>query len=140
MVPMIRRFRNWDEPLDLMRRNWDPWFEQMFPESDRVSGYPVDIREEDGNIEVEAEMPGFDKEDIDIDVEDDMLHIRAERKEEKKKGKAHLKERRYSSMERRFRLPAPVNASKVQAKLDSGVLYLTLPETESPKTKRIEIQ
>ena len=140
MVPVIRRFRNWDDPLDLIRQDWDQWYNQMFPERNWIPGYPVDIREMDGNIEVEAEMPGFKREDIHVDVENDMLHIRAERKEKEKKGKEHLTERRFSRVDRFFRLPSGVDASKVSARLEDGVLFLSLPKVESASMKHIEIK
>ncbi len=87
MLPVMRRLGDADEPLGLLRRGWDRWFDRMFPESEWVSGYPVNIREVDGKVEVEAEMPGFKKEDIEVNVEDDILHIRAERKEHEKKAR-----------------------------------------------------
>ncbi len=140
MLPVMRRFGDAGEPMGLLRRDWDRWFDRMLPEEEWLSGYPVNIREVDGKVEVEAEMPGFKKEDIEVHVEDDILHIRAERKEHEKKGKEHLHERRYSKVERHLRLPAAVDATHVKAKLNEGVLYLAMPEKESSKLKQIDIQ
>ncbi|MBN2105158.1 Hsp20/alpha crystallin family protein [bacterium] len=142
MLPMIRRFRDWNDPLELTKYDydWDRWLNRIFPERTGITGYPVDIREKDGNVEVEAEMPGFQKEDIQVDVEDDALHIHAERKEQEKKGKEHLTERRYSRVERHFRLPASVDADNVNANLKDGVLFMTLPKTKASKVKHIEIK
>ena len=120
MLPVIRRFRNWDNPLDLIRQDWDQWVDQMFPDRNWI--------------------PGFRREDIHVDVENDMLHIRAERKEKEKKGKEHLTERRFSRVDRFFRLPSGVDASKVSARLEDGVLFLSLPKVESASMKHIEIK
>ena len=101
---------------------------------------PVDVREEEGTLIVDAEVPGFKRDEIEVSIENGMLHIVAERKPEEHKGTRHLTERRYTRVERAFTLPAEVDESKVQAKLDNGVLHLEMPEVEEKKARRIEVK
>jgi HSP20 family protein len=122
------------------RSEWDAWNRWLFENRMPARAYPVCIREADGRIEVEAEMPGFRKEDIHVNVEKDVLHIEAERGEENKKGKEHINERRFTRVERHLRLPAAVDPSGVKARLNDGVLYLAIPEIAPPDRKRIEIK
>src|SRR5690606_11818256 len=105
--------------------------------------YAVDVREDADHIYVEAELPGFRKEDVDITLENQTLTITAERKEEKddqKKGDLLLHERRYSRFERSFTLPPTVDESKCDAKLADGVLTITLDKREESKPRKISVQ
>ena len=130
-------------------------FEQMFDrffrpnlpypwEEEQVTGnYPVDIREVDDRIVVDAEMPGFRRDDIDISLEDGVLRIAAERRpgeEKEKKGTEHLRERRFTRVERAFTLPAHVEEEKVEARLEEGVLHLEMPKAGESKPRRIKIK
>jgi HSP20 family protein len=113
----------------------------LMPETEGVGvGYPVDIHEDDDNVYVEAEMPGFSRDDIDARVEGDMLQIDAERKEEQRETKEVHRERRYARVARRLPLPSAVDESKVEAKYEDGVLRLTLPKTEGSRSRRIEVK
>jgi len=103
--------------------------------------YPVDVRETNDHVIVEAEMPGFRKEDIDITLEKNVLTIQATRQtEEKREGQAHLTERRYNRIARSFSLPVAVDENHVDAKLDDGVLTLTLNKREEVKPRKITVQ
>jgi HSP20 family protein len=143
MLPQVRRRRSW-EPYDLFPRTFDRFFRRFWEEPsselDVFGDYPVDIREEDHKIFVEAEMPGFAKDEINVDIDNDFLRITAERKTEDNKGTKHLTERRYTRYERAFNLPAPVDESKVDAKLDNGVLKLTMHQTGEKTRRRIQIK
>ena len=144
MLPLaIRRRRRWDEPFapmerffDRMLRDWPP----TMPEGDLTAAYPVDIREDNGKLVVDAEMPGFKRDEVDVSIDNGVLTITAERKAPETKGKPHLNERRYTRVERSFTLPTPVNESKIQASLKEGALHLELPYTEAHKPKRIEVK
>ena len=111
---------------------------------DGTATYPVDIREDDGRVLVDAELPGFDKDEVDVNLEQGILNITAEHKEEKQrqkeKGQPYLNERRYRRVERSFTLPAAVDESNVEAKLDNGVLHLELQKTEKPGARKIEVK
>jgi len=89
---------------------------------------------------VDAEMPGFRKEDIDITLEDGVLTIHGDRKDEKKEGRTTLHvERRWSRFERSFTLPTAVNENSVKASLEDGVLRITLDKREEVKSRKIQI-
>jgi HSP20 family protein len=101
----------------------------------------MDVIENDDNMVVKAELPGFKPENVDVRVEGNLLTIRGEYHEEseKKEGQYHLKERRQSSFSRSIPLPVGVDADKARAEFEHGVLTLTLPKTEDAKPRRITV-
>lgn len=107
----------------------------------RLAPYGVDVREDGDHIYVEAELPGFKKDDVDITLENQTLTIAAERREEKepKKGDLLLNERRYSRFLRSFTLPPTVDEKSVNAKLLDGVLTVTLNKREETKPRKIQV-
>jgi HSP20 family protein len=104
----------------------------------------MDITENDKEIVVTAEMPGLERKDIDISIDDDVLTIRGEKKveEEKKDEKQnfHVTERAYGVFFRAIQLPNGVDPSKVQASMQNGVLKVTIPKPASSQAKKIEVQ
>jgi len=100
-----------------------------------------EVSETDDEIRVKAELPGMDEKDIEISLDENVLTIRAERKDEheEKKRKYQVSEMSYGSIQRSFPLDAPVDRDKVKAKLKRGVLMLTLPKTEQAKSERKKI-
>jgi HSP20 family protein len=107
----------------------------------RLAPYGVDIREDQDHFYVEAELPGFKKEEVDITLEDQTLTISAERRSESKdkKGDVLLNERRYSRFLRSFTLPPTVDEQTVNAKLADGVLTITLNKREETKPRKITV-
>ena len=106
----------------------------------RWAPYAVDVREDADHIYVDAELPGFRKEEIDLTLENQTLTIAAERKEEKKQeGEYLLNERRYQRFLRSFTLPPTVDDRKVDAKLADGVLHITLNKREETKPRKISV-
>lgn len=95
----------------------------------------VNVVERDDLFQVELAVPGLSKEDFNITVEDDMLTISAQKKEEKEaqEGNYTKREFNYSSFSRSFRLPDICNSSKIQAGYNNGVLNLTIPKKEEAK-------
>lgn len=140
MLPTQLSRHLWDDPTETMRKELSRWFGGGFNEADWVAKYPVDIRETEDAYIVEAEMPGFTKDQISISLENGTLAISAERKSEQQKGEQHLKERRYTKVARSFTLPTRVDESRVDAKLENGVLHLTLPKSEEVKPRKIAIK
>ncbi len=116
------------------------WSDLAATAEDLTGAYPVDIREEDGTLVVDAEMPGFNREYVNVNIENGVLSITAERTPEETAGSSHLSERRYTRVDRRFTLPTAVDESKVEAKLDNGVLHMEIPKTEESKAKQIEVK
>ncbi len=105
--------------------------------------FPVDIIEDEDELVVTAEMPGFEREDIDITVTERTLWVEAQNEEqmEEEADQYHRKERRATNMKRSIRLPTPVLTEEASAALHNGVLTLTLPKAHSDEdSHRIEIQ
>jgi HSP20 family protein len=139
---------------------WDPWreMESLFDRYTRAMGWPrghthelvaggdwsprVDITETDSSYEIVAEIPGVRKKDVKVTVDNGVLTVSGERKQEKeeKDKKLHRVERYYGSFCRSFALPDNVNSSNVKATFDGGVLNLTLPKTEQSQPKAIEVK
>lgn len=102
----------------------------------------VDISETDGEYQIKAEIPDVKKEDVKVTLEDGVLTIQGERKQEKEeKGKKyHRVERSYGSFVRSFGLPDVIDEEKVKAEFKDGVLNLHLPKSEKAKPKAIEVK
>ena len=96
-----------------------------------ISAPVVDVAQHDKDYEVTAELPGLDAADIDVKFTHDMLTISAKRRKRRKKKKKdyYLSERKYGSFQRSFRLPDGIDADKIEAKFDKGVLKVALPKT-----------
>lgn len=108
-----------------------------------LAPYAVDVHEDADRFHVEAELPGFGDKDVDITLEDGVLSIRAERKEETKhEGKdrqpLHI-ERRWTTFQRSFTLPTAVNENTVKAELTDGILKITMDKREETKPRKIQV-
>lgn len=130
-----------------MQREFDTMLNRFFnPESNggTITPYGVDIREDADHFYVEAELPGFKKDDVNVTLENQTLTILAERnidamQGDQSKGELLLQERRYGRYQRSFKLPPTVNESKVEAKLADGVLTITLTKREEVKPRKIAV-
>jgi HSP20 family protein len=102
----------------------------------------VDITEDDQEYIVKAEIPEMKKENIKINVQDNVLSISGERKYEKeeKDKKYHRVERAYGSFIRSFTVPEDADGSKINAEYKDGVLKVHLPKSEKAKPKAIEVK
>jgi len=102
---------------------------------------PVDIFEKGDELVIRAEVPGLDKKEIDISVEDNRLVIQGERQREQEfsEDNAYRLERSFGSFVRSFMLPKTVDATKIAATYINGVLEITLPKAEAAKPRRVEI-
>lgn len=142
---------------------WDPWrdfgslqerINKMFDDTMRsvapgdeelVTGAwspAVDIHETDDTFVVSADLPGLNKEDIHINVEDNTLTIKGEKKfEEKVPRDRYIRvERTYGTFVRSFSLPQNVDSTKIKATFRDGILDLTLPKREEAKPKRVAVE
>ena len=109
------------------------------------TGFPqmdVDIAETDTAYTIHADLPGLKKEDIKVSVEDGVLSITGEKKQEteKKQDRYYLVERRYGQFSRSFSLPANVTGKDIDAKYKNGVLEVVLKKSEESKPKQIEVK
>lgn len=147
-----RSAKEWDQfsgMVDMRNRIgrlFDEYFNQ-FPvpreESlERTWAPAVDIYEEKDNINVKAELPGMKKEDLSIDIKNNVLTLGGERKNEKetRKENFHRIERSYGKFSRSFTLPDSVKVDKVKANYKDGILEISLPKAEEAKTKAIPIK
>ena len=102
---------------------------------------PVDLSQADGQIKVRASLPGFKPEDIDVQMHEGVLSIKAghDEDEETSDERFYRRERAGGSVSRRIALPGVVRDAEVDAQLEDGVLTLTLPLPEQPQPKQIEI-
>ena len=103
---------------------------------------PVDISQTDSDIIVRASMPGFDKDDIDVQIHNGVLSIVAKHEEETetKEERYYRRERRVGSMSRRVALPGVVDEAEADAELKNGVLTLTIPLPKVAKPKQIKVK
>lgn len=102
----------------------------------------LDVSEDDGNIYVEVDMPGMDKNDVKVVVEGGVLKISAKKetsKDEKKKG-YHISERYRGSLYREVALSTSVDDKRIDANLKNGLLTVTLPKREEMKGKEVEVK
>ena len=102
----------------------------------------IDVTEDEKAFAVKADIPGVKKEDIQVEVDDDLVSIRAEvkqEKEEKKGEKVVYSERSYGMASRSFTLPTAVDEKGAKAEYKDGVLSLTLPKKGNGSGKRISI-
>jgi len=139
---------------------WDPWREidDMFHRYTRAVGLPrtgsqaslepgewtpqVDIAETDKEFVIKAEIPEVKKEDVKVTVENGILTIRGDRKQEtEEKGKKfHRVERHYGSFTRSFTLPENVDAANIKASFKDGMLGLQIRKTAEAKPKSIDVK
>jgi HSP20 family protein len=100
----------------------------------------VDIEEQDDTYVLEAELPGVKREDVNIEVVGNELAITGEIKERERKGALRKRTRRTGQFEYRVRLPEQVDSTKIDAKLDQGVLTVRVPKAERAQRRKIEIK
>lgn len=102
----------------------------------------MDISETDKAIEIMAELPGLEKKDVELNVADNLLTIRGEKKNEReeKNKDYHLVERSYGSFSRSVELPAGVKVEDISAEIANGVLTVTVQKPAPKQTKQIEIK
>jgi len=102
---------------------------------------PVDVYEDEHNVTLKIEVPGIDEKDIDVRIENNVLTVHGERKFEKEEKEENFRrvERQYGSFIRTFTLPTTVDAEKVSAHYDKGILKVALPKKAEAKPKQIKV-
>lgn len=148
MKRTVRKFKRWD-PYDEIRKTQEhltQLFEEYMPMKEwkgrKVFMPPVDITEECDNLVVTTNLPGINKEDIKLDLKGDMLEISARDGGERETGKEGYirRERLYTRFYRAIHLPTRVKEEGI-AKMENGVLTITLPKIKSKKSeKKIKIE
>jgi HSP20 family protein len=101
----------------------------------------TDIVENDDGLKMVVELPGLRPEDVKITLENWVLTVRGEKKQEKEeKGRVHRFERSYGAFERSFSLPTTLNPDKVAARFENGVLTIEIPKAEQAKPREIPVK
>ncbi len=138
LVPFFRPLTTFDVLDSLAGEIWDSW--RPFSWEDRLLP-GTDMFEEKGHLVMKTELPGIDKKDLEIILEGDTLTVKAEKKEEGKKGAAHKNgERHYEQYFHTVTLPYPVKEEGVTAKFEKGILEVRLPKGEEIKPRKIEVK
>jgi len=129
-----------------MNRAFDGFFRSDAGDQESFSSrswYPnIDVVENDDAYEVRAELPGLEKEDVKISLNNNVLTLRGEKKNEaeKKGANYHRIERSFGGFERSFTLPGSVKSEAIEAKFADGVLSVVIPKLEESKPKMIDIR
>ncbi len=135
-------------PLNHLRDEMDRLVTEFFPPVARAASVlvngrsfpPVNVWEEGDYLLAEAELPGLKSENIDIAVVGNELTIKGERPPVENKDETfHRRERGEGAFTRVIHLPVEVDAEKVTAKLENGVLLITLPKAEAAKPRKIQV-
>jgi HSP20 family protein len=128
---------------DMLKKMWYGFpFHNLEEDMDIGWSPRLDVSETDNGLEIVADLPGMDKKDINVSLEENLLTIKGEKKEEKESKDKHYHtiERRSGSFYRAIRLPVEVEKDKVEAAFKDGVLTLRLPKTKESKKKVAQIE
>ncbi len=131
---------------DFFPRGWmQPFFRRGWPdlESPFGSKFPkVDVIDRDNDLLVRAELPGINKDDLEVSLSDNLLSIRAKahHETEEEKGHYHRREISRGEFQRSLRLPANVEGDKTTASFKDGILELTIPKTAGSKRLNIKVE
>lgn len=132
----------WMENWSPMSRLMEDFFQESRSGDVMVWGPNVDVVETTEGFEIHAELPGVRQEDVKITLDNNVLTLSGEKKQETKEDKDNVLrvERSYGRFERSFSLPATIKADAVRASFEDGVLRITLPKAEEAKARQIPIQ
>lgn len=129
-----------------LRREIDRVFEDAYGGNTTRAGWTpsANVREGKDSVLLEMELPGISPDEVDISIENDMLTVRGEKREERQEGEEEgryfLVERSYGTFSRSFSLPPGVDADQVSAKFDNGLLTIRIPQGALPQPRRIQIE
>ena len=142
-----KRDESYHSEIDAFRRSISNLFDDFFTikpstlfETEWMPS--VDVHEDAKGIYVKAEMPGMDEKNIDVNIENNYLTIKGEKKEEreeKRDKRTIVTERKFGSFERTIRLPDGIQADKVKADFKNGVLAINIPKEKVEEPKKVKI-
>ena len=147
--------RSASNPFSALQQEVDRLFDGFsrgfagFPSLPSLPSFPsrelwpsMDVSETDKEIEITTELPGLEEKDIQLNVSDNVLTVRGEKKNEREETKKdyHLVERNYGSFTRSVQLPDGVNADNIKAVMSKGVLKVSVPKPAPAQTKKIDIK
>jgi HSP20 family protein len=141
---VLSMFDDMERMFDRYLRGMGPsWLPRVrWPEEFEGAYFDADIYEEGKNIVLKAELPGISKDELDIDITEDVITVSGEKKKEEKiEKKDYFRlERNYGSFSRSFRLPTGIKADAAKATFKDGVLKIVAPRKESGKKVKISIE
>jgi HSP20 family protein len=129
-------------PVFGLRREIDRLFDDTFVRDGSSWSPAVDIKETEGEITLDLELPGIKPEDVELTAENGVLTVRGEKKSERKEGEEnryHVVERTYGSFLRTFQLPQGIDEDQINAGFEHGILSIRIPKAALPQPKRIQI-
>ena len=136
------------DPFMSLQRSMNRLFDDMFRtgmpaaisqgEEHGIIMPQMNVSETENEVRITAELPGVSEKDVDITLDDDMLTIRGEKRMEKKEDKEnyHFVERSFGEFRRTLRVPHSINPDQVQARVENGVLTVTLPKNQGQEKMR----
>jgi HSP20 family protein len=143
MLSLVRRDPRYGWGLMNIRDELDRMFRNFYDEGESEGNWApsVDITENKDSLTLSAEIPGVDKKDVKISLQNNVLTIEGEKKQEKEENSdgQFRSERFYGKFSRTFTLSTDIDAEKIKADFKNGVLTVTLPKTEKVKPRQIEI-
>lgn len=142
MERMEDTFRDLESTFRDFEHDFDKQFGDQFEQiKGRIGSFPVDVQETDSNVVVKADLPGIEKDQIDVNVTEYSINIQAQdEREVKEEGKNYVRqERRAQNYQRSIRLPVEVDPGSAEANYTNGVLTVTLAKTDTGKGSNIEI-
>jgi HSP20 family protein len=131
--------------LQRLNRLLDEAFTGAFPEqgSAITSAWfaPTDVSEDANNLQISMEIPGVRPEDVRISLENNLLTVRGEKKQEaeERNERVHRYERSYGTFERTFALPNTVDVDRISAKYENGILRISIPKSERARPREIPV-
>lgn len=135
-MTMLKINRNNQMPSVLLNTFFDDFFgkENFAKYASTLTVPSVNVSESQDSFQIELAAPGYNKEDFQVSIENKVLKVSAERKQQSEDGLKHIiKEYHYSSFERSFNLPETILQEGIQAKYENGILQLVLPKKEEAK-------
>jgi len=145
MLSLYRPFTSLLRDDPFQDRDFNPWGSSPLSNAIRSAhsfNPAVDIVEKEDAYLVKAEVPGLAPENVDVQVENDVLTVRGERRyenEEEQSGYRRV-ERSYGSFARSFVLPKGVNPDSIQAQLENGILTVTIPKVTPASARKVEVK
>jgi HSP20 family protein len=133
--PFLQLHREVNRLFDDTFRDWGEGDQRSLLAAPRL-----DVHEEGNSLEVSVELPGVEQKDVELSLDQDVLTIRGEKRNERKDKQAHITERSYGSFQRSIQLPFVPKAEEVRADFRDGVLTVSIPRQEQQeRSRRIEI-
>ncbi len=127
-------FGRFEDSLELPGTGW-------LTGSTSASSVRVDVSESENEVQITADVPGMEEKDIDVELNNNLLTIKGERRNEReeKKRDYHISERSYGMIHRVIPLPGEIDESKAKARFKNGVLTVSIPKTPEAKSRRKQI-